>query len=102
MQLESLGRRPKPLRSLEVLYTAASTIDWKKKISDSKWKNSMSSSGSNLPPLTRILEFGHFRPCLPARALRVASVLLAMLENCFEFRRNYLEVPSARSGVAVA
>ena len=51
------------------------------KISDLKWKNSMSSSGSSLPPLTRILDLGHFRPLLLARDLRAASALLATLGN---------------------
>ena len=68
------------------------------KISDSIGENSKSSSGSSLPPLTRCLELGHFPPFLPARALRAANDLLAILGNLFEFRRKYLEVP-ARSGV---
>ena len=36
------------------------------KISDSTRENAMSSSGSSLPPLTRIFELGHFRPRPPA------------------------------------
>ena len=72
------------------------------KISDSKGKNSMSSSGSSLPLLTRILELGHLVPFLPARDLRAANVLLAILGNLFELWRKYLEVPPARSGVAMA
>ena len=67
-----------------------------------KGKNSMSSLGSSLPPLTRILELGHLVPFLPASDLRAANVLLAMLVNWFELRRKYLEVPHARSGVAMA
>ena len=51
------------------------------KISDSKGKNSMSSSGSSLPPLTRILELGHLRLLGPARVLRAASALLATQVN---------------------
>ena len=69
------------------------------KISDSIGENSKSSSGSSPPPLTRCLELCHFPPFLPARALRAANDLLAILGNLFEFRQKYLEVPPARSGV---
>ena len=62
----------------------------------------MSSSGSSLPPLTHILELGHLVPFLPARDLRAANVLLALLGNWFELRRKYFEVPPARSGVLMA
>ena len=72
----SLGRIPE-----KVLYTAACAEDWEEKNSDWTGINSMSSSGSSLPPLTRILELGHLRLLGPARVLRAASALLATQVN---------------------